>query len=97
MYVIINNGAADTGPGFSNTFAQGSTITTPGGYEFNILYASNSTGTGSGSDVVLELAAIPEPSAWGMIMSGFAILIGIRRRGRRQCPMPSNHFEMRFS
>jgi T5SS/PEP-CTERM-associated repeat protein/autotransporter-associated beta strand protein len=83
-YVIINGGATDTGSGFSNTFAQGSSITTPGGYKFDILYASNSAGTGAGSDVVLDLVAIPEPGTWGLFAGGIGVLVVIRRFGRRR-------------
>jgi len=42
-------------------------------------YASNST-TG-GHDIVLTV--IPEPGTWGMILSGFGMLVGIQRLRRR--------------
>jgi hypothetical protein len=81
-YVIINGGATDTGSAFSNTFAQGSSINVPGGFVFDILYASNPAGNGPGSDVVLELAQVPEPGSW-LLMLLFTPLVGfVSRRGR---------------
>ena len=79
LYVIINGGATDTGPGFSNTFAQGTSISEPGGYTFKILYASQASGSPGGSDVVLELTGIPEPGTRGMLLGGLALFTLWRR------------------
>jgi autotransporter-associated beta strand protein len=54
-YVIISGGAGTTGSN-GNVFAQGSQVTASNGDVFNILYASNASGTGSGNDVVLQVA-----------------------------------------
>ena len=54
-YVIISGGAGTTGSN-GNGFTQGSQITASNGDVFNILYASNANGTGSGNDVVLQVA-----------------------------------------
>lgn len=79
LYVIINGGASGTGTG-GNTFAQGTSFTV-GGYAFNIDYASNATGNGSGSDVVLKLTAIPEPGTWtGLGFGGIFLTAFCRRR-----------------
>jgi T5SS/PEP-CTERM-associated repeat protein/autotransporter-associated beta strand protein len=91
MYVIISGGAADTGARFDNTFEQGSSITEPGGYSFDILYAANADGRdiGSGSDVVLELIAVPEPGTWAMIAWGLTMLIAMRKVRGRRCGAPA--------
>jgi hypothetical protein len=78
-WIIINGGAGQTGQ-FGNTFSQGTSFTTPGGFLFFIDYASGPDGSGTGNDVVLQLAAIPEPSTWAMILSGLALLPLFRRR-----------------
>jgi T5SS/PEP-CTERM-associated repeat protein len=74
-YVIINGGAGATGT-VGDTFAETSPFTTPGGYQFDIFYASdaNGDGTGTGDDVVLELTAIPEPATWAMLLCGLGTL-----------------------
>jgi len=86
-YVIINGGAGGTGTG-GNIFAglaEGSTITTPSGFQFTIDYASSPTGgaLASGNDVVLQLTAIPEPGAWGMMIAGLGLLMGLQKMRRR--------------
>jgi len=88
MYVIINGGAGGTGTG-SNIFAgyaEGSTYsTTMGGnqYQFTVEYAENATGTGSGTDVVLDLTSVPEPGTWGSILGGLGLLGLWQRRAKR--------------
>ena len=47
----------------------------------------NHTGYSDGSGIVAgtnEFAVIPEPGTWGMILSGFGMLIGIQRLRRRR-------------
>jgi len=82
-YVIINGGAGDTGPSHSETFTEGSGITTSGGYTFDILYATNFNGTASGNDIVLELVAIPEPGPWAMLAGAMAVLGCARSRKQK--------------
>ena len=83
-YVIINGGAGSTGIG-NDVFAQGGSINV-GNYAFNILYATNPNGIGSGSDVVLQVTAVPEPGTWAAILSGFGMLLVVQRmrRARRR-------------
>jgi autotransporter-associated beta strand protein len=90
-YVIISGGAAGTGTG-GNVFAQGSGIIS-GRTQFEILYASDASGDGfgTGSDVVLKIAVIPEPATWTTMLAGLAMLAFVRRfsRGRRAPSRPA--------
>jgi len=43
-----------------------------------------SDGSGGFQNGTNEFAVIPEPSTWGMILSGFGMLIGIQRLRRRR-------------
>jgi fibronectin-binding autotransporter adhesin len=88
VYVLINGGALGTGSStnvFQNAPSSGSFITA-NGVEFQVYYGVNSTNTGSGSDVDLEFAAIPEPSTWGEILAGIGVLCvaGRWRRSMRR-------------
>ena len=81
MYAIITDTASTTD--ISGQFAQGGTITV-GGDTFNILYNENATGTGSGDDVVLDLAAaVPEPGTWASMLVGMGMLVAFQRMRRR--------------
>jgi fibronectin-binding autotransporter adhesin len=81
VYVLVSGGAGGAGTG-NNVFAQGSTITASNGNIFNILYGENAAGTGSGNDIDLVVASIPEPGTWVLIAAGLGIL-GFRRRTLR--------------
>jgi autotransporter-associated beta strand protein len=92
FYAIIVGGAGSTGSGsdvfgsYNGTAIVGNTFITSGGWQFDVLYAENATGTGGGNDVVLELTAIPEPGTWATMLSGFGMLLfvqRIRRKARR--------------
>jgi autotransporter-associated beta strand protein len=84
IYVIINGDSASNGL-IVGEFAQGTSITASNGYTCDILYNVNSTNTGAGDDVDLELvAAVPEPGTWAMVIAGIGMLIVWRRsRSRR--------------
>jgi len=91
FYIVDNQGSnAITGvfaslEGTPTTLTEGS-IFTDGDQEFRITYLANADGgtpsfTG-GNDVALM--AIPEPGTWGMILSGFGMLIGIQKLRKRR-------------
>jgi hypothetical protein len=69
-YIILNGGYVTGTSGF---FAQGDTVTASNGDVFNILYGYD------GSDIALQLASVPEPGTWAMMLSGAGILIALRR------------------
>jgi autotransporter-associated beta strand protein len=79
VYTIIN----DPNVAVTGTFSEGSTITA-GGYLFNILYDENAAGTGTGTDVDLQVAAIPEPGTWATFALGTILLVRIRTNRRRR-------------
>ena len=84
IYVIVNGGTASIG-NISGQFAQGSQITDPHGDVFNILYNVDASGdAGAGSDVDLQLVAIPEPGTWAMIVAGMGMLCVWQRSRRNQ-------------
>jgi len=89
FYAIIVGGAGSTGSGsdvfgsYNGTAIVDNTFITSGGWQFNILYAENATGTGGGNDVVLELTAIPEPGTWATMLSGFGMLLVVQRLRRK--------------
>lgn len=74
QYTILNNDAADAVLG---TFAQGA-VASASGMQFTINYAG-----GDGNDIVLTLAAVPEPSTYAMFAVGFAMLLGVQRWRKR--------------
>jgi autotransporter-associated beta strand protein len=90
LYVIINGGASGTGTGsdiFGNVNTSGlvPTYTTPGGFKFNVYYASDASGDGpgTGNDVVLKLAAVPEPGTYAGLGMGIVAVMGAMARRRR--------------
>jgi autotransporter-associated beta strand protein len=78
VYTIIN----DPNVAVTGTFSEGSTITA-GGYLFNILYDENAAGTGSGTGVDLQVAAIPEPGTWATFALGAILLLRFQTKRRR--------------
>jgi len=82
-YVIVNGGT--NGGTISGAFAglaNGAQINM-NGYSFDIYYAGTANSSAGGNDVVLKLAAIPEPDTLAFILSGLGALIGIRRLKRK--------------
>jgi autotransporter-associated beta strand protein len=91
VYIIINGGAtlaSGIGAG-SDQFATGNTYSL-NGFQFNVLYgydpATQAVDSG-GTDVALELTAIPEPGSWAMLLGGLGMLTAWQtKRRRRWCP-----------
>jgi autotransporter-associated beta strand protein len=76
---------------FSNAVDQGNgtALLTSGGYQFLLSYTANSTIGGAdgfhsadnpGTDVALQVIAVPEPGAWVSLLGGCGVLLGLRRR-----------------
>ena len=89
LYVIVNGGAGSTAGGTSDSFSNATlsggkyVYTNPNNFEFDVFYGVNSTNSGVGNDIDVELVAVPEPGTWGSLLGGFAMLAawqGIRRR-----------------
>jgi autotransporter-associated beta strand protein len=92
-YTIIYGGAGATGTGSDLFSYDGSAIaddglfTTPGGYTFEVIYATDGIGSddiGTGNNVELQLIAVPEPGTWGMVMGGAGMLLAFQRIRRRK-------------
>jgi hypothetical protein len=85
IYTLINDETSATGD-INGEFEQGNSITDSNGNLYDILYNVNANDTGSGSDVDLELVAVPEPGTWAMMLGGLGILIFWQRsrRGSRR-------------
>ena len=81
LYTLID-GSSSSGT-ISGTFAQGSSITV-GADTFDILYNKNGDNSGSGNDVLLRLAAVPEPNSLLILVCGAALLLAFSRRSRRR-------------
>lgn len=67
--------------GVTTTLTQGSLFTV-GGIQFQISYTGDVTGntfTG-GNDLVLQVAAIPEPATWALLACGLTVTMVLRRR-----------------
>jgi autotransporter-associated beta strand protein len=88
IYTIVNGGASLTGVSgdwFANAPGQGDEITTATGYQFDVFYAvaAGST-TDPGSDINVELIAVPEPGTWASLLGGIGILVAWQRSRRRR-------------
>ncbi|MBA3960372.1 MAG: autotransporter-associated beta strand repeat-containing protein [Chthoniobacterales bacterium] len=87
FYVLTRADAAATAS-FAG-LAEGATVTA-GGYNGQITYLANWTGTQAGSsltggnDVALyNLTAVPEPSTWATMIGGVVLLVGLQRFRRK--------------
>jgi hypothetical protein len=86
IYTIVNGGASGTGVSgdwFANAPGQGDLISTTGGYQFDVFYAvaPGSTST-AGSDINVELIAVPEPGTWASLLGGIGMLVAWQRTRR---------------
>jgi autotransporter-associated beta strand protein len=82
LFILLNDGT-DAITGTYTGLAQGDTVTSYGGFAWQISYTANSTGgtfTG-GNDIALR--AIPEPSTITVAGIGLAMLLGRRSRSRK--------------
>ncbi|MGL4399255.1 MAG: autotransporter-associated beta strand repeat-containing protein [Luteolibacter sp.] len=80
IFILLNDGV-DAIAGTYTGFAQGATVTSFGGFDWQISYLANSGGSPSfsgGNDIALM--AIPEPDAAGMLIGGVGVLALLRRR-----------------
>lgn len=80
LIFILLNDSTDAITGTYTGLAQGATVATYGGFNWNISYLADSTGntfTG-GNDIALMAEAIPEPKA--VLLGALGILLLLRRR-----------------
>jgi autotransporter-associated beta strand protein len=90
LYVIVNGGASSTTGADSDSFSN--TTLTAGKYvytnsigdSFDVFYGVNSTNTGMGSDIDVELVAVPEPGTWTSLLGGIGLLVMWQWSRRRQ-------------
>ncbi len=83
IFILLNDGA-DAISGTFSGLAQGSTVTSYGGYNWQISYSADSAGFGSftgGNDIALMAVVIPEPGA--ALLGGIGLLMLLMRRSRR--------------
>ena len=83
LIFILLNDASDAITGTYATFAQGDTVTTYNGFDWQISYIANNTGVGTGTftggnDIALFAVAIPEPNT--MLLGAIGVLALLRRR-----------------
>jgi autotransporter-associated beta strand protein len=92
LYVIVSGGADSTDGSGSDSFFNAPyngtnyVYTNPNGFVFNVFYGVNAANTATGSDVDVELAAIPEPGTWATLLGGLCILVAFQRRSRKNRP-----------
>jgi len=91
QYIIVNGGATlalGIGSG-ADVFADApGGVYTNGAYVFNVEYGfdpTTQTVDSGGTDIALELVAVPEPATWAMMFSGAFVLLAMRRIRRRRC------------
>jgi autotransporter-associated beta strand protein len=80
IFILLNDGA-DAITGTYSGLAQGATVTSYGGFNWNISYVANSGGSPSftgGNDIALMAEAIPEPKT--ALLGVLGVLLLLRRR-----------------
>jgi autotransporter-associated beta strand protein len=91
LYVIVNGGAGSTGSGtdvFAGIPASGDSITGSNGNVFDVFYGVNASNTATGTDIDVELVAVPEPGTWPLILAGLGVLC-FWCRSRRHPGLPA--------
>lgn len=81
IFILLNDGT-DSITGNYNGLAQGATVTSYGGFDWQISYTANNTGIGTGTftggnDIAL-IAVIPEPSV--ALLGAIGLMLLFRRR-----------------
>jgi fibronectin-binding autotransporter adhesin len=71
--ILLNDGIADSVVGTFANLSEGASVLAGNGQSYTISYAG-----GDGNDVVLT--AVPEPGSAALLLGGFALLAGRRRR-----------------
>jgi autotransporter-associated beta strand protein len=82
IFILLNDGA-DAITGTYSGLAQGATVTSYGGFNWNISYVANSGGSPSftgGNDIALMAEAIPEPKTALLGVLGLLLLLRRRRK-----------------
>jgi autotransporter-associated beta strand protein len=86
--IVVGTGAGNTVGTFDfggNPLANEAEFTTNTNYTYQIFYNVLGTDpTQAGSDDVLELVSVPEPSTWASLLGGLGLLIVWQRSRRRQ-------------
>jgi autotransporter-associated beta strand protein len=82
IFILLNDGD-DAIIGTFTDLAQGATVTSYGGFNWNISYIANNTGVGTGTftggnDIALQAVVIPEPKA--ALLGAIGVLLLFRRR-----------------
>ncbi len=79
IFILLNDGT-DSITGIYSGLAQGSTVTTYGGLNWNISYFADSEGNSftGGNDIALQAVLIPEPKA--ALLGALGVLLLLRRR-----------------
>ncbi len=80
IFILLNDGS-DAITGTYSGLAQGATVTSYGGFNWNISYVANSGGSPSftgGNDIALMAEAIPEPKT--ALLGVLGVLLLLRRR-----------------
>jgi autotransporter-associated beta strand protein len=85
IFILLNDGTGDSITGTFSGLAQGATVTSYGGFDWQISYTGNHTGvpgtstfTGGNDVVLMAVTAIPEPAA--AILGSLGMLVLLRRR-----------------
>ncbi|MCG3181283.1 MAG: hypothetical protein BIFFINMI_03663 [Phycisphaerae bacterium] len=89
LTLIRNDGSADPVLGTFAGLAQGATVSTVNGYQFQVSYVGENGVFTGGNDVVLKVTgaptSVPEPATLALLALGGAAMVGgraARRRGR---------------
>jgi autotransporter-associated beta strand protein len=80
FYIILNDGSDAVSGTFSNALGG---VFTSDGIQFQVNYAAKGDAGVTGNDVSIQiLALVPEPGAWSLLLGGWVMAAGCRRRRR---------------